>query len=66
MMSYFQRMYKGQNSVSLFHHSIMLSNSTMKRVMCIKGLIWPPLEPKTEKCFSQISFDWFIRRMTEM
>ena len=23
----------------------------------IKGLIWPPLEQKTENCFSQISFD---------
>ena len=34
--------------------------------MCIKGLIWPPLKPKTENCFSQISFDWFIRRMTEV
>ena len=29
--------------------------------MCIKGLFWPPLEPKTENCFSPISFDWFIR-----
>ena len=37
-----------------------------QRGMCIKGLIWPPLEPKAENCFSQISFDWFIRRMTEM
>ena len=34
--------------------------------MCIKGLIWPPLEPKTENCFSPISFDWFIRRITEV
>ena len=34
--------------------------------MCIKGLIWPHLEQKTENCFSQISFDWFIRRMTEV
>ena len=34
--------------------------------MCIKGLIWPPLEPKTEICFSPISFDWFVRRITEM
>ena len=32
---------------------------------CIKGLFWPPLEPKTKKCFSPISFDWFIRRITE-
>ena len=32
----------------------------------IKGLIWPPLEPKTENCFSPISFDWFIRRITEV
>ena len=37
-----------------------------ERGTCIKGLIWPPLEPKTENCFSQISFDWFIRRMTEV
>ena len=40
--------------------------SDRKRGMCIKGLIWPPLEPKTENCFSQISFVWFIRRMTEV
>ena len=33
---------------------------------CIIGYIWPPLGPKTEKCFSQISFDWFIRGMTEV
>ena len=38
----------------------------MQRGTCIKGLIWPPLEPKTENFFSQISFDWFIRRMTEV
>ena len=36
-----------------------------QRGTCMKGLICPPLEPKTENCFSQISFDWFIRRMTE-
>ena len=29
-----------------------------------KGLIWPPLEPKTESYVSPISSDWFIRRMT--
>ena len=34
--------------------------------MCIKGLIWPPLEPKTKNCFSPISFDWLIRRITEV
>ena len=34
--------------------------------MCIKGLIWPPLEPKTESCFSPILFHWFIRRMTQV
>ena len=33
---------------------------------CIKGLFWPSLEPKTENCFSPISFDWFIRRITEV
>ena len=34
--------------------------------MCIKELIWPPFEPKTENCFSQIYFVWFIRIMTEV
>ena len=29
--------------------------------MCLKGLIWPPLEPKSESCFSPISSDWFNR-----
>ena len=33
---------------------------------CIKGLIWPPLELKTENCLSQNYFDWFSRRMTEV
>ena len=31
--------------------------------MCIKGVFWPPLEPKTESCFSPISSNWFFRRM---
>ena len=30
--------------------------------MCIKGLIWP----KSESCFSPISSDWFIRRITQV
>ena len=38
----------------------------IQRGTCIKGLFWPPLEPKTEKCFSPISFDRFIRRITEV
>ena len=42
----------------------MIFAISIKRGTCNKGLIWPPLEPKTENCFSQISFDWFIRRMT--
>ena len=33
---------------------------------CIKRLFWPPLEPKTENCFSPISSDWFISRITEV
>ena len=28
-----------------------------QRGTCIKGLFWPPLEPKTESCFSSY---WFI------
>ena len=35
-----------------------------ERGTCIMGLFWPPLEPRTENCFSPISFDWFIRRLT--
>ena len=35
-----------------------------RRAICIKGLIWPPLEPKTASCFSPISSDWFIERIT--
>ena len=38
----------------------------IKRATCIKGLFWHLLEPKTENCFSPISFDWFIRRITEV
>ena len=34
--------------------------------MCFKGLFWPPLEPKTENCFPPISFNLFIRRITEV
>ena len=45
-------------------YSYVKSNS--KRGTYIKGLFWPPLEPKTENCFLPISFDWFIRRMTEV
>ena len=40
--------------------------SIEQRATCIKGLIWPPMEPKTESCFSPISFDWFIRRITKV
>ena len=37
-----------------------------KRGTCNKELFWPPLKPKTANCFSPISFDWFIRRKTEV
>ena len=39
-----------------------------ERAMCIKGLIWPPMEPKSESCFSKIPslVDWFIRRITQV
>ena len=38
----------------------------LERGTCIKGLFWPPIEPKSENCFSPISLDWFIRRITEV
>ena len=34
--------------------------------MCIKGLFWPPLDPKTESGFSPISSYWFIRRIAQV
>ena len=37
-----------------------------QRVMCIKGQIWPPLEPKTESCFSPVYCNWFIRTITQV
>ena len=40
----------------------MSSFCSLKGVRALRGLIWPPLEPKTENCFSPISFVWFIRR----
>ena len=30
------------------------------------GHFGPPLEPKTESCFSPISSDWFIRRIAQV
>ena len=38
----------------------------IQRGMCIKGLFWPPLEPKTESCFSPISSYWFVRRIAQV
>ena len=40
----------------------------IERGTCIKGLfwLWPPLEPKTESCFSPISSYWFIRRIAQV
>ena len=38
----------------------------VERASCTWGLIWPPLEPKTESNLSPISADWFIRRITKV
>ena len=43
---------------------ILFLQPSFQRGTCIKGLIWPPLEIKSESYFSPISSDWFIRRMT--
>ena len=37
-----------------------------QRGTCIKGLFWPPLEPKTESCFSPISSYCFVRRIAKV
>ena len=43
-----------------------MSRLNFERGTCIKGQIWPPLEPKTESCFSPISPNWFMRRMVKV
>ena len=45
---------------------ISFAGKRHKRGTCIKVLFWPPQEPKAENCFSPISFDWFIRRITDV
>ena len=45
---------------------LICNPSEHERGACIKGLFWPPLESSTENCFSSISFDRFIRRLTEV
>ena len=49
------------NALSMCWEKLLLQTG-----MCIKGLIWSPLEPKIENGFSPISFDLFIRRITEV
>ena len=39
---------------------------SIERGTCIKGLFWPPLEPKIESCFSPISSYRFIRRIAQV
>ena len=38
----------------------------LKKAYVHLGANLAPLELKAENCFSQISFHWFIRRMTEV
>ena len=52
------------HTVSLCHTKRTLGLNGLNG-KCIKGLIWPPLEPKYESCFSPFSSDRFIRRITQ-
>ena len=71
IFSIFKIIYGG-NTCALDHISLnfdiwCVGNSLgSKRAMCIKWQIWPPLEPKTESCFSPISSIWFIRRLAQV
>ena len=40
--------------------------TVVKGVRALRCCFGPPPEPKTENCFSPISFAWFIRRITEV
>ena len=52
--------------VSFLNSSSLSFETSIERGTCIKGLKWPPLEQKTEICFSQISLDSLSRRMAEV
>ena len=51
---------------STFKKYVGLRYNPVQRGTCIKRLFWPPLEPKTESCFSPISSCWFIRRIAQV
>ena len=53
-----------QSAVQLLY--IIMLNSKSESGTWIKGQIWPPLEPKTESCFSPISPNSFIRGMVKV
>ena len=46
-------------------YEMLVYTVNSERSRCIKGLFWPPPEPKSESCFSPISSDWFIKRITK-
>ena len=52
-----------RQSVKLIKVRIVVQRGTG---MCIKGLFGPPLEPKTENCFSSTSFDWLFGGISEV
>ena len=58
----------GKRSVSpdLGSNCLQRLSAYHKRGTCIKGLFWPPLEPKTESCFLPISSYWFVRRIAKV
>ena len=49
-----------------FFYNFFVKFHDKQRGMCIKGIIWPPVEPKSKSCFSPISSDWFIRRIAQV
>ena len=51
-------------SVAHYANSYIFDND-VQRGTCIKGLFWPPLEPKTKSCYSPISSYWFVRRIAQ-
>ena len=58
-----------KTAISIFKHIFLSSHEakiTQIKGTCIKGQFWPPLEPKTESCFSPISLKWFIRGMVQV
>ena len=55
-----------QNPPIYTHTGVSSGAKGLKGVRALRGYFGPPLEPKTESCFSPISSYLFIRRIAQV